>query len=143
MSLTSQRPQLLNGEKMLNFTFTLDLVPERKLMVAKIYGIWKKETAQAYHQEYMEAVKPLLGDKWAKLTNLYNWKASYPEINDILGEHMRWCQENGAVFSVYVIDNPVTHGQLKKMFKVGHVGQISTVFKTQDEAERFLAQNGF
>jgi len=128
---------------MMSFNFTIDLDLERNVMIAKIYGIWKKETAEAYHEEYMETAKPVIGKKWAKLTNLNNWKSSYPEIVDVLGEHMKWSQENGAVFSVYIIDNPVTHSQLSKMIKKGNVSTISKIFRTQDEGERFLKQNGF
>ena len=112
-------------------------------MLAKIYGIWKKETAEAYQTEYMETAQPLLGEKWARLTNLSNWKSSYPEIIDILGEHMHWCQENGAVFSVYIIDNPVTHSQLNKMIKKGNVSTITKIFRTYEEGDRFLKKNGF
>ena len=128
---------------MLSFNFTIDSDPERKLMQAKIYGIWKKETAVAYHEEYMETAEPFIGKKWAKITNLSNWKSSYPEIVDILGEHMHWCQKNGAIYSVYVIDNPVTHSQLNKMVKKGDVSTITKFFRTPEEGDRFLKQNGF
>ncbi|RKX20608.1 MAG: hypothetical protein DRP51_05475 [Candidatus Zixiibacteriota bacterium] len=127
----------------MSFNFTIDINPERNLMVAKIYGIWKKETAEAYHEEYKKTAEPFLGKRWAKLTNLTNWKSSYPEIVDVLSEHMHWCQENGAVYSVYIIDNPVTHSQLSKMIKKGDVSTISKIFRTYDEGDRFLKQNGF
>lgn len=128
---------------MLSFNFTVDSEPERNLMIAKIYGIWKKETAEAYLQEYMETAEPFLGKKWARITNLSNWKSSYPEIVDILAVHMQWCQENGAVYSVYIIDNPVTHSQLSKMIKKGNVSAITKVFRTFEEGDRFLKKNGY
>jgi len=128
---------------LLNMNFTIDVVPERRLVLSKIYGIWKKETAEAYHAEYLEAVKPLLGDKWAKLTNLINWKSSYPEIVNVLGEHMRWCQNNGAEYSLYVIDNPVTRNQLQKMIDSGHANTITKLFRTMEEGNKFLAENGY
>lgn len=128
---------------MLNFNFTIDPVPERKLLISKIYGIWKKETAEEYHEEYTKVVKPFLNDRWAKLTNLNNWKSSYPEIVDVLANHMKWCLDNGAVYSIYVIDNPVTLTQLSKMVKNGHVSSVTKFFKTYEEADRFLRENGF
>jgi hypothetical protein len=128
---------------MFSLNFNIEAFPERKLIVAKVYGIWKKETAVAYHEEYMKTVQPFLGDKWAKLTNLTNWKSSYPEIIEIIGEHMRWCQDNGAVFSTYVIDNPVTQGQLKRMVSTGKASSITKLFKSYEEADRFLKENGF
>jgi hypothetical protein len=123
--------------------FTIDVDTERRVVISKIYGIWKKETAEAYHKEYLEVVKPLLGDKWAKLTNLINWKSSYPEIVEVLGEHMHWCQENGAVYSLYVIDNPVTRNQLQKMIDSGHANMITKLFRTMEEGEKFLTENGY
>lgn len=128
---------------MISFNFNIDLVEERRLVVAKIYGIWKKETAEAYHEEYMKVARPLLGGQWAKITNLSNWKSSYPEIIEIIGEHMRWCQENGAVYSLYIIDNPVTRNQLQKMIDSGNVSVISKLFKDYSDADKFLANNGF
>lgn len=113
------------------------------MVFAKIYGIWKQETAEAYHEEFLEAAKPLLEGKWAKLTNLTNWKSSYPEIVDVLGKHMHWCHENGAEFSLYVIDNPVTRNQLQKMIDSGHAEIISKIFRTVEEAEKFLKTNGY
>ena len=128
---------------MMSFNFTVDSEPERKLMVAKIYGIWKKETAEAYLEEYMKTAEPFVGDKWARLTNLSNWKSSYPEIIDVLARHMHWCHQNGAIYSVYIIDNPVTHNQLSKMIKKGDVSTITKIFRTYDEGARFLKKNGF
>jgi len=123
--------------------FNIDVDPERRVVTSKIYGIWKQETAEAYHKEYLEVVKPLIGAKWAKLTNLINWKSSYPEIVEILGEHMRWCQENGAEYSLYVIDNPVTRNQLQKMIDSGHANMITKFFRTMEEGDKFLAEKGY
>jgi hypothetical protein len=127
----------------LSFHFNIDVDETRKVAIAKIYGIWKEETARDYVEEYQEAVKPLLGGKWARLTNLSNWKSSYPEIIEILGEHMTWCRENGAVYSVYCIENPVTMRQLRAMIEKSTMGESATVFNSVAEAEKFLTQKGF
>lgn len=123
--------------------YNIDIDSDRKIVIAKIYGIWKEETARQYRKDCMEAVKPLLGSKWARLTNLSNWKSSYPEIIDIIGEHMRWCHDNGAVYSVYVIDNPVTTRQLNRMIIKADASASVKLFKTFTEADKFLKENGF
>ncbi len=128
---------------MLSMNFTIDLDEERRVVFAKIYGIWKKETAQAYHEEYIKVAQPLMGKKWAKLTNLTTWKSSYPEIVEVLGEHMRWCQEQGAEFSIYVIDNPVTQSQLQKMVESGSARSITRLVRTFEEGDKFLKELGF
>ena len=127
----------------LSFHYNIDIDTDRKIAISKIYGNWKQETAVEYHEEYKEIVKPLLSGKWAKLTNLANWKSSYPEVIAVLGEHLHWCHENGAVFSVYAIDNPVTTKQLKALIEKSKVADAALIFPTIDEADKFLNSKGF
>lgn len=126
-----------------SLNFTIEADPERPIVRSKIYGIWKKETAEQYHRDYKEAAQPLLKSKWAKLINLYNWKPSYPEVNEVIGDHIRWCHENNAVYSVYVVDNPVTRNQLKKMIAHSELPEATRIFKTLEEGEAFLKDRGF
>jgi hypothetical protein len=123
--------------------YTLDVDTDRRLMIEKIYGTWKRETAESYHRDFMETVQPLLGEKWAKVINLTNWKSSYPEMVEVIGRHLRWCRENGMVLSVNVIDNQITKNQLKQMFRIGGTGQISKIVRSQQEADKILAEHGF
>jgi hypothetical protein len=123
--------------------FNIDVDEKRRIVSVKIYGIWKKETAEDYHRQFSEAAKPLLKDKWAKLINLLNWKTSYPEMVAVIGEHIRWSHENNAVYSVYIVDNPVTRNQLRKM--ISHSGHEDSclIFPTVAEGDNFLKENGF
>jgi len=127
----------------LNLYYNIDVDTDRRLVISKIYGIWKEETAREYHDDYVELVQPLLKDKWAKLTYLTNWKSSYPEIIEIIGDHLRWCHKNNAVYSLYVIENPVTTNQLKKMVEKGNARDVVRIFRTAGEAEKFLVSQGF
>ncbi len=115
----------------------------RRIVISKIYGIWKREMALAYVDEYKEAVKPLLGDKWARLINLSNWKSSYPEIVEIINEHVRWSYKNGAEYLAFAIDNPVLIRTLKKMVKVGKAMDTTRMFRTFAEADKFLRDHGY
>jgi hypothetical protein len=127
----------------MNFTIDADL--EKRTVLAKIYGVWKKETAEEYHAEFRKVAQPLIdsGKEWAKIVNLSNWKSSYPEMVKVIGEHMRWTKDNGNTLSVYVIDNPITRNQLKKMFHIGGTAKSSKTVRTLKEAEKILADNGF
>ncbi len=127
----------------LSLNFTIEADVERRLIVEKIYGIWKKETAEEYHLEFVKTAQPLINEKWAKLINLGNWKTSYPEVVEIIGDHLRWCRDNGMVLSVNVIENPITLNQLKRMFEHGATAGISKVARTMQEGERILRENGF
>ena len=123
--------------------FTIDADLDRRVIIEKIYGTWKKETAQQYHEEFVKVAEPLLGGEWAKVINLNNWKSSYPEMIKVIGEHLCWCRENGMVLSVNIISNPVTRNQLKKMFNIGETGKISRIVRSQEDAEAILAERGF
>lgn len=125
----------------MNFTIEADV--DRRVIFAKIYGIWKKETAEEYHREFMKVVEPLLNDKWSKLINLINWKTSYPEMVAVIGDHIKWSHQNDAIFSVYVVDNPVTRNQLKKMITHSGYEKSCMIFDTMAEGENFLKENGF
>ena len=127
----------------ISMNFTIEADAERKIIKEKIYGIWKKETAEEYHRDFMEEVKPLIKGKWGKIIDLRNWKSSYPEVVDVIGEHLRWCRENGMVVSANIIDNPVTLSQLKRMFGIAGTENISKVFSSVKEADRYLRENGF
>jgi len=126
-----------------SLNFTIEADEERKIIFAKIYGIWKKETAEEYHQEFKKVVQPLLKDKWSKLINLINWKTSYPEMVVVIGDHIRWSHENKAVYSVYIVNNPVTRNQLKKMIAHSGYQKSCFIFGSVAEGESFLKENGF
>jgi hypothetical protein len=123
--------------------YNIEVDTERRIVISKIYGVWKKETALSYVEDFKEAVKPLLSDKWSRLINLSNWKSSYPEIVAIINEHVRWSYKNGAEYLAYAIDNPVTVRTLKKMVRVGKAIDSTRMFKTFAEADKFLLDHGY
>jgi len=126
-----------------SFNFTIDADMERKIVLSKIYGIWRKETAEQYREEFAKVVQPLLKEKWAKLINLTNWKTSYPDMIEEIGDHITWSHENNAVYSVYVVDNPITRNQLKKMITHSESPDACKIFKTMAEGDAFLKAHGF
>jgi hypothetical protein len=125
----------------MNFTIEADV--DRRIIREKIYGIWKEDIAKNYHEEYQKVAEPLIKGKWAKLIDMGNWKSSYPEVVEVIGGHLRWCRENGMALAANVIDNPVTRGQLKRMFELGGTADISQIFASIAEADRYLRENGF
>ena len=88
-------------------------------------------------------VKPLIGKPWARLNDLSNWKTASEEVIDVIGELLQWCIENNMVHSVYIIDNPITYGQLMRMVSRGKARDISKTFRTRKEAEKYLKEKGF
>ncbi len=102
-----------------------------------------KETALEYHEEYIETVEPLTKGKWSKITNLTNWKSSYPDIIQVLGDHLHWCHDNGAEYSVFAIEDPVTMRQLKALIEKSKVAGAALIFKSIKEADKFLKSKGY
>ena len=121
--------------------YSIDVDEKLAVVFLKIHGIWKGETAERYHQDFREKVAPLLGQPWAKIADLTNWKTSYQEVTDVIGRHMEWSRANNVALQIYVLDNPSTYRQLNEMFVKGGVRDISHTFRTYEEAERFLKEN--
>ncbi len=120
----------------LEYTIEVDL--ENAVVYAKVYGQWTAETAQRYHDEFKKEVQPLLGQPWAKIVDVSNWKTSRNEVTAVVGKHMSWSKANGVALSIYVIDNVSTFRQLNEMFVKGGTKHISHTFRTWQEGEQFL-----
>lgn len=126
-----------------NFEYTIDVDLKHQIMSGKIYGVWKKETAETYTRELKEASKPLTKKPWVKLMDLTNWKIAHQEVIEIIGDLNRWCRENNMVWAVYIINERASYNQLMKMLTQGDYHDIGKTFRTRNEAEKFLKENGF
>lgn len=126
-----------------NFEYILDPDVANAIMYEKIYGVWRVETAENYSRDYKREAQELVKKPWAKLIDLSNWKTGSPEVVQKIGEHLEWCRQNNMVWSINIINNPVTYSQLQKMFGKGGTKNISKTFRSREEAERFLKEQGF
>lgn len=123
--------------------YLIDVDEENRIVYEKIFGIFRPETAVAYKEDFEEKVAPIIDKPWVKLIDLNNWKPSYPEIIQTIGEHLLWCKEHNMVWSINIINNKVTYGQLMKMFSEGTTRDISRTFRKMEEGEQFLKEQGF
>ena len=73
-----------------NLEYTIDIDEDNAVAYVKVYGQWRAETAERYHTDFKENMKPLLGKPWAKVVDLTNWKTSRNEVTDVIGKHMAW-----------------------------------------------------
>ncbi len=126
-----------------HFQFNIDVDEPNRLVFIKIYGIWREDTARSYQDDFKREVTPLIEKSWARLVDLSNWKTASDEVITLMGEHIRWCTENNCAFAAYIIDNPITHGQLMQMVEKGQAKETSKTFRTRQEAEKFLQEQGF
>lgn len=121
--------------------YSIDVDKENSVIYAKIHGRWTAKTAESYHEDFRTEMEPLLGQPWARVVDLTNWKTSRNEVTEVIGKHMAWCRKNDISLSIYVINNTSTFRQLNEMFVKGGVKNIAHTFRTYPEAEKFLKEN--
>ena len=126
-----------------SFEYTIDPDVTNRLAQVKVFGVWKIETARSFKEDFEEQTVELIKNPWAKLTDLSTWKIAYPEVIDIVANHLRWCLANNMAWSVNIIDNPATYKQLQKMWARAGTAKYSKTFRTRNEAETFLKRQGF
>jgi hypothetical protein len=124
-----------------NLAYTIDVDKENAIIYAKVYGRWRADTAENYHNDFKKEMAPLLGKPWAKVVDVTNWKTSRDEVTHVIGKHMAWSRENGVSLSIYVINNTSTFRQLNEMFSEGGTKEVSHTFRTWEEAEQYLKEN--
>ncbi len=123
--------------------YDIDVDEDNRIVYEKIYGIWRIDTAKSYKDDFEREVQGVIDKPWAKLIDLSNWKTAHPEVIEIVGKHLEWCRKHNMQWSVNVINNTVTYGQLLKMFEKGATKEISKTFRTYKEAEEFLTAEGY
>jgi hypothetical protein len=126
-----------------HFQFNIDVDALNQLVHVKIYGIWREDTALNYHEDFKREVAPITDKPWARLVDLSNWKTASDEVVAVIAEHIQWCVDNNCAYAAYVIDNPITYGQLMRMIEKGQAKETSKTFRTKAEAEKFLQEQGF
>lgn len=123
--------------------YNIDVDDANHIVYEKVFGVWRVSTAKDFVSDYEEEVAELIQKPWARFCDLSNWKTATPEVIDIIGAHLVWCRKNNLIWSVNIINNPVTYGQLQRMFEKGGTKEISRTFRTRQEGERFLTDQGF
>ena len=126
-----------------HFEYTFEVEESARLLLVKVYGVWRVATAENYAKDFKEEVKPLIEKPWAKLIDLTNWKTAYPEVVTLIGQHNVWCRANNMEWAVYVISNPVSTAQLGRMIASGKYKDLSAIVKTKAEGEMFLKDKGY
>ncbi len=123
--------------------YTIEADVDNCIVYEKIYGVWREETARSYSEDFKQEVEPLIKKPWAKLVDLSNWKTASHEVVQIIGDQLAWCREHNMVVSISIIDNPVTYGQLMRMFAKGKTKKMSQTFRTIEEGRKALRQLGY
>jgi hypothetical protein len=125
------------------FDYSIDVEIQVGIVYEKIYGVWKRETAEQFTKEFEKEVAGIIGKPWVRVSDLTNWKTATPEAVEIIGKHLAWCRKNNLAWSVNIIDNKVTEAQLKKMIAKGGTADLTTNVLTRLEADHFLRDKGF
>ncbi len=124
-----------------NYIFNVDL--KRKIIKEKIIGMWKKEIAVQYNEDFKKAVAPLINESWSKLVDLSEWVVSDQDTVDEIGKHLKWTLDNNMAFSANIVPVSAKRLQLKRMFVEGGTDSFSDVFETEKAALDWLKEKGF
>ena len=92
-------------------------------------------------RDFLEEVEPLLKKPWVKLVDLRGWRTSYPQMVNVIGDHLKWCKAHNMGLSLNVLNNPSTFRQLNEMFRHAGTREMSETFRTMEEAEKFVKAN--
>jgi hypothetical protein len=123
--------------------YEFEIISERRIIREKAYGVWTKEIAEQFLQDFKKAAKPLLGDSWAKLVDLKDWKTSQQDTVDIVAKHLEWARTHGMAYSANIIPSATARMQVRRMMQQGGTSDFSDVFETEDAALEWLKENGF
>lgn len=126
-----------------HFEYSFDVDAKNRMLYGKIYGVWKKNTADAYAEEFKEVSQPLLKKPWSKLIDLSSWKIAHQDVIKVIGDLNRWCRGKNMVWAVYVINQQAGYNQLNKMFDAGEYRDLTKTFRNRSEAEQFFQDNGY
>lgn len=126
-----------------HFQFNIDADKENRIVYGKIFGVWRKETAEDYLEAFKVEAAEITAKPWAKLINLKNWRMGTADVDVAIGEHMKWCSDNNMEIQIYVISDTARYAQLKKMLKQSRTKNVTTTFRTMVEAAKFLKEKGY
>jgi hypothetical protein len=121
--------------------YSFDVDEKNSVIYVKIHGIWKADTAKNYHEDFKAEAQGIIDRPWAKMIDLTNWKTSFPEVIEVVGQHMDWSRKNNCALSIYVLNHPSTFRQLNEMFAAGNTKEVSLTFRTYAEGEKYLKEN--
>ena len=125
------------------FEFSFDVDLENGIIYEKIYGSWRQSTAQHYNEEFERETTELIKKPWVKLCDLSNWKTGSPEVIAAIGRHLEWCRAHNFVWPININKNTLTYSQLQKISDRGGTKEISKTFRTREEGEKFLKEQGY
>lgn len=114
---------------------------EQKIVLAKGKGGWNLEAAMAYCKEFKRVVAPLTNGKWAMCSYSDDWELGVPELNNVISELSQWMEDNGRVYKVTLVTNPLV---MKQINDIATLAQQNVMFVGDvDTAVKKLAEHGF
>ncbi|KNF10079.1 hypothetical protein CLPU_1c02440 [Gottschalkia purinilytica] len=122
---------------------------KRRIVYETNTGLWKKPEIEEYQKTHEQEVEPLLNKggvvkPWAKISDIREYKMSM--IVDEINNHSSWASKRGLTHVAMIVNDlasakaSLVKGQINRSATQGHKTEY---FDTHEEAEKWLAQNGF
>ncbi|MDP2560952.1 hypothetical protein [Psychrobium sp. 1_MG-2023] len=121
-----------------------ELSVRNKVFIATLHDSWNKETAQAYSEEFKEAVQPLTSDSWGHLVFLDHWQLATPDVIPVIEELTQWCISNNLTAAAQVYSpSEIKKHQLDAMV-IERLGDFQRcVFDNEQQAREWLTKLSF
>ena len=124
-----------------NYEFSI--LPERRIFHEQMIGFWNKEIALRYHDDFKQAVKPLLNEPWVRCLDLRKWHPSNPKVMKILSKHINWAIKHNMKQSANIVITPVPRLQMNTIMKNGIPVLTYKFFENKETAMDWLSSEGY
>ncbi|MFT6152883.1 MAG: hypothetical protein ACJA0E_001381 [Bermanella sp.] len=123
-----------------------DIWLDNRVVLANLEGQWNEEMALIFAESFKKAAEPLLGEDWAHIVYLDEWRLGVPEFEPIIIDLVNFCIENGLTHYAQVYcSSTLKKYQIKRVAKKTLANSIlkSREFTNKDEAFAWLREGGY
>lgn len=119
------------------------------VLILNIHGAWNIETSLKYRDAINACIKPIVGQKWAVLTQMTDWELCTPDSEAVLADLIVDAISKGLVREAVVNNKGAIKLELfEKYKKLENYNDPETGFKRyiydeQADALNWLSQEGF
>lgn len=123
--------------------YEFEIDTQNRIIKEKMWGFWNKRIADDYKKDFEIAVHPLVKNKWSKIADINEFRASNDNVLDIMNKHLQWARENNMEYNINVLGNLFDRLQLKSKLAEMKSSGFNKVVGTEEEAFKWLQEQGF
>jgi hypothetical protein len=122
--------------------YRFDFMPGARVFYVDCGGRWSRDFTRQYVEDFKRTVAPLLGRPWGKLINIDRWLPTEPDAAEAIIDFLRWAISEQMVRVAYVLSNPSSRLQARRIVETSNADVIAEFFATEEEGIDWLRQSG-